>query len=207
MPVGIDDLNIDGGTLAVGTAALAAALAALWLAPGRVAELFGIPASEPVLERRLVFHVDDRPEQVITSYLPADLVRAGHDVYIQAGAGILTGYEDSAFIDVGVRIAADAAELVWNAHVDIEVTGNPYARFWNVLTEIVFREYFARPRTTSFGPREFDRFVLHVACSSTDMVSPVFLRADKHAITPMAVIAEAGDDVELGGVVFELDPS
>lgn len=44
-------------------------------APGRVAELFGIPASEPVLERRLVFHVDDRPEQVITSYLPADLVR------------------------------------------------------------------------------------------------------------------------------------
>jgi len=65
---------------------------------------------------------------------------------------------------VAGRMAADATELVWNAHVDIEVTGNPYARFWNVLTEIVFREYFARPRTTSFGPREFDRFPKGTTC-------------------------------------------
>jgi GntR family transcriptional regulator len=41
----------------------------------RVAELFGIPAKEAVLERRLIFYIDDRPEQIITSYLLHATVR------------------------------------------------------------------------------------------------------------------------------------
>jgi GntR family transcriptional regulator len=44
-------------------------------APGRVAELFGITAGEIVLERRLTFFIEDRPEQLITSYLLPDMVR------------------------------------------------------------------------------------------------------------------------------------
>ena len=44
-------------------------------APGRVADLFGLPANPPVLERRLIFFIDDRPEQLITSYLPYETVR------------------------------------------------------------------------------------------------------------------------------------
>jgi len=44
-------------------------------APGRVAELFGVGAKESVLERRLTFFIDDRPEQLITSYLLYDQVR------------------------------------------------------------------------------------------------------------------------------------
>lgn len=44
-------------------------------APGRVAELFGIGDKASVLERRLTFFIDDRPEQLITSYLLYDLVR------------------------------------------------------------------------------------------------------------------------------------
>lgn len=73
-------------------------------------------------------------------------------------------------IDSRVTIHPDALAFVarrggetgvhapWNAHVDIDVAGNPFARFWNILTEIAFHDYFGDPRTTSFGPEEFDRF-------------------------------------------------
>src|SRR5829696_7901770 len=44
-------------------------------APGRVAELFGTGANTTVLERRLIFYINDRPEQLITSYLLYDMVR------------------------------------------------------------------------------------------------------------------------------------
>lgn len=52
----------------------------------------------------------------------------------------------------------ESGRVVWNAHVDIELANNPFARFWNVLTEVGFREYFGDPRTTSFGLEEFDKF-------------------------------------------------
>lgn len=40
-----------------------------------VADLLGLQIGEPVLERRYVYFVDERPEQIVTSYLPMDLVR------------------------------------------------------------------------------------------------------------------------------------
>jgi len=63
---------------------------------------------------------------------------------------------------VGAELAA--GNEVWNAHVEIEVDGNPYGRFWRVLTEAAFAEYFSSPRTTSFGPEEFDRFPKGTTC-------------------------------------------
>lgn len=53
---------------------------------------------------------------------------------------------------------------IWNAHVEIELAGNPFARFWNVLTELAFRAYFDDPRTTSFGPDDFDAFPKGTTC-------------------------------------------
>lgn len=44
-------------------------------ASARVAELFGVSVKEAVQERRLIFYIDDRPEQLITSYLLYDAVR------------------------------------------------------------------------------------------------------------------------------------
>lgn len=79
-------------------------------------------------------------------------------------------------LDSRVSIRPDALEFVaqqltedddlpvWNAHVDIDVDGNPYARFWNVLTEVAFADYFANPRTTSYGLKEFDRFPKGTTC-------------------------------------------
>jgi len=40
-----------------------------------VADLLGVSLGEAVLERRYVYYVDERPEQISTSYLPMDLVR------------------------------------------------------------------------------------------------------------------------------------
>jgi glycosyltransferase involved in cell wall biosynthesis len=70
--------------------------------------------------------------------------------------------DPDALVFVVDRLAA--GERVWNAHVDIDLAGNPFARFWNVLTEVGFHEYFGNPRTTSFGLEEFDRFPKGTGC-------------------------------------------
>jgi glycosyltransferase involved in cell wall biosynthesis len=58
----------------------------------------------------------------------------------------------------------DEGEEIWNAHVVIEAEGNPYGRFWNVLTELAFADYFSNPRTTSFGAKNFERFPKGTTC-------------------------------------------
>jgi len=65
---------------------------------------------------------------------------------------------------VADALEADPAKRIWNAHVDVELSGNPYARFWNVLTEVAFRDYFEDPRTTSYGLEEFDRYPKGTTC-------------------------------------------
>jgi glycosyltransferase involved in cell wall biosynthesis len=55
-------------------------------------------------------------------------------------------------------------ERIWNGHVHIETRGNPYGAFWNVLTEIAWREYFDNPRTTSFDSERFDRYPKGTTC-------------------------------------------
>jgi glycosyltransferase involved in cell wall biosynthesis len=58
----------------------------------------------------------------------------------------------------------DAGEHVWNGHVHVETDGNPYGAFWNVLVELVWREYFDDPRTTSFDAESFDRYPKGTGC-------------------------------------------
>lgn len=65
---------------------------------------------------------------------------------------------------VAERLPDDGTPAIWNAHVDIEMAGNPYARFWNILTEAASADYFGDPRTTSFGLEEFDRFPKGTTC-------------------------------------------
>jgi glycosyltransferase involved in cell wall biosynthesis len=77
-------------------------------------------------------------------------------------------------VDARVFLAPDALRFVherldgtlpiWNGHVEIDVEGNPYARFWRVITEFAFRRYFADARTTSFGLEEFDLFPKGTGC-------------------------------------------
>jgi hypothetical protein len=71
--------------------------------------------------------------------------------------------------------------------VDIELGRNPYARFWNVLTELAFREYFANPRRTSYGPAEFDRFPKGTTC---------FLAPRELLLTSMGEVRSMYDTLE-----------
>jgi glycosyltransferase involved in cell wall biosynthesis len=77
-------------------------------------------------------------------------------------------------LDARVSLAPDALRFIadrldgelpiWNGHVEIDVEGNPYARFWRVITALAFRRYLADPRTTSFGLEEFDAFPKGTGC-------------------------------------------
>jgi len=58
----------------------------------------------------------------------------------------------------------DRGEQVWTGHVHMEVDGDPYGTFWKLLAELAWNEYFDNPRTTSFGPSDFDRFPKGTGC-------------------------------------------
>lgn len=53
---------------------------------------------------------------------------------------------------------------VWNGHAVTEVAGNPYGHFWDVVSALAFARYLDDPRTTSFGPEEFDAFPTGTTC-------------------------------------------
>ena len=85
----------------------------------------------------------------------------------RAGLDAVSG-EYTLFLDSRVRLQPgglsfvwgrlDEGERVWNSHVVVETAGNPYGKFWDVLTRLFWSDYFARPRTTSFGTEDFDRY-------------------------------------------------
>ncbi len=51
----------------------------------------------------------------------ADLVRGGHDVVLEQGAGLLSGYTDQQYEDLGVRIVTTAADVYAQAELIIKV--------------------------------------------------------------------------------------
>ena len=90
----------------------------------------------------------------------------------RAGLDAATG-EHVLLLDSRIRVepgslAFVAANLgrgrVWNAHAHIESAGNPYGRFWDVLSSIAFARYFDDPRTTSFGLESFDAYPKGTTC-------------------------------------------
>lgn len=62
-----------------------------------------------------------------------------------------------------VRDRVEVGESVWNGHVIVDAD-NAYGVFWRLLAELAWRDYFDRPRTTSFGVEEFDRFPKGTTC-------------------------------------------
>ncbi len=69
----------------------------------------------------------------------------------------------------GLRFVSDSLEAdgtlpIWNGHCEIDLTRNPYARFWNVLTEVAYRDYLANPRTMSYDIKQFDRYPKGTGC-------------------------------------------
>jgi glycosyltransferase involved in cell wall biosynthesis len=91
----------------------------------------------------------------------------------RAGLAAATG-EFVLFLDSRVILEPDSlafvrrrlveGELVWNGHVVIDAAGNPYAKFWKVVTHVAWAEYLAQPRTTSFDTSNFDHYPKGTTC-------------------------------------------
>ena len=71
----------------------------------------GIPSETKTLEGRVA----------LVPAACADLVRHGHEVYVQAGAGHKSGFGDDAYTRVGVHIVPDAAALYEKGQLIVKV--------------------------------------------------------------------------------------
>jgi len=70
-----------------------------------------------------------KPREGRVALIPRDcatLVQHGHEVYLETGAGVASGYEDEAYVDQGVRICTDAASLYDQGQLIVKVK-EPYA--------------------------------------------------------------------------------
>jgi glycosyltransferase involved in cell wall biosynthesis len=119
----------------------------------------------------------------------------------RAGLGAAQG-ELVLFLDSRVLLAEGAlrfveervgqGERVWNGHVHIDAS-TAVGRFWNVLTELAFAQYFSDPRTTSFDAESFDRFPKGMGC----FLAPAALLREafaRHSATYYSDERNANDD-------------
>jgi NAD(P) transhydrogenase subunit alpha len=82
--------------------------------------LVGVPRESYPNERRVA---------LVPGVLPA-LSKAGHQVLLEAGAGVAAGYPDAAYVEKGARLAADRAGVFRAAEAILQVRGygaNPRA--------------------------------------------------------------------------------
>lgn len=79
-------------------------------------------------------------------------------LFVDAGVGIERG--GLAFVAERVAEGKD----VWNAHTVMRTQGNPFGKFWEVVSALAFADYVRDPRTTSFDLSNFDRFPKGTTC-------------------------------------------
>ena len=69
---------------------------------------------------------------------------------------------EDALAFVGERVAA--GERVWNGHVEVDASGNPYGAFGQRPRRTRLARLLREPRTTSFGLQDFDRYPKGTTC-------------------------------------------
>lgn len=87
----------------------------------------GIPKETKVLEGRIGLI----PEAC------SDLVAQGHQVFVQKGGGLLSGYTDAQYQAVGVQITEQAAELFDTAEMIVKVK-EPCGPELDLLKRIIY---------------------------------------------------------------------
>ncbi len=137
------------------------------------------------------------------------LVRAGHAVWVQSGAGLGSGFEDAAYEAVGARIAADAPQVFAQAELVLKVK-EPLASEWKLLREgqILFTYLHlaaSRPLTDALvasGAQCFAYETLEVG-RHLPLLTPMSEVAGRMAIQAGAKFLEkpmGGSGILLGGV-------
>ncbi len=71
----------------------------------------GVPKETKTLEGRVA----------LVPAAAGDLVKRGHEVWIEKDAGVKSGFNDAQYTDLGVKIAADAAELYEKGELIVKV--------------------------------------------------------------------------------------
>lgn len=99
-----------------------------------------------------------------------------------------------------LRERVETGEHIWNGHVQVD-SESPLGVFWSLLAELAWRDYFDRPRTTSFGADEFDRYPKGTTC----FVAPreMLLAAFVGFRTRYADVRLANDDTPILRAVAE----
>ena len=92
---------------------------------------------------------------------------------------------------------------VWTAHVDV-AEGDLYGAFWALIADLAWSDYFERPRETSFGPENFDRYPKGTTC----FFAPRQLLLDGIAAfhSRYADLRDANDDTPLLRWIAERGP-
>lgn len=99
--------------------------------------------------------------------------KAKYDYVLFIDTRIFIG--ENALLHIMQNIGGD--KLVWTSHVIIDKKSNIYARFWEAITFISWRKYFADPRDCSYGIKDFDYYPKGTTCF----------------FVPKAIIKEAND--------------
>lgn len=180
-----------------------------------VADAVTAVTASPFAGRTEIVIVDDGSDEATQAALGALEAPLPLRVIRQENAGRLearrTGIEAAAhelvlLLDARVTLHPDglryvANELaagsnpVWNAHVDMQVDGNPYARFWRTITYLAWRDYLAAPRRTSFGLEDYDRYPKGTTCFLAPRAA--LLAALDDFTTHYADVRNANDDTVL----------
>jgi glycosyltransferase involved in cell wall biosynthesis len=112
--------------------------------------------------------LDDRLPLTVIAQANAGRFEARRAGIERAGSGLVLLLDARVRLRPGSLSFAHArvleGETVWNGHVHVDVSGNPYGAFSNVLVELAWREYFDDPRTTSYAVEEFDRYPKGTTC-------------------------------------------
>jgi glycosyltransferase involved in cell wall biosynthesis len=81
-----------------------------------------------------------------------------------------TAYDPVMLVDCGLellpgslpflrdQLQSHPERALWNGHVEIDTTDNPYASFWSAIVRLFWGAYLRHPTLTSFGLDDFDRF-------------------------------------------------
>ncbi len=116
-------------------------------------------------------------------------------------------YDYVLFIDTRIFIGEDALKhvvnrlsvkedrLVWTSHVVIDKKGNPYARFWEAITFISWRKYFANPRDCAYGSKDFDYYPKGTTCFFVPRA--IILEANEWFVTQIKNAKASNDDTLL----------
>jgi glycosyltransferase involved in cell wall biosynthesis len=146
-----------------------------------------IAAAERAVERSgferaeiVVVVADSETRDVLTGLRPSlplrvlDEERPGRFAARQQGIEAATGdlvllLDSRIFITpdalrfVSDRIAGEGGLPIFSAHFEFNVK-TPYGRFWSVIIPLAWWRYYSKPRTTSFGPEDYDLFPKSTTC-------------------------------------------